>query len=79
MKCKKSRNSKYRKLLVVSQVRIIYKKKIRNYNLDTTADGRERGWEGRKVQENTRKKSIKAVNSEPIWHFVSHPRQSNRP
>ena len=29
--------------------------------LDTTADRQERGWEGRKVQENTRKKDMKAV------------------
>ncbi|CAG8682900.1 4598_t:CDS:2, partial [Acaulospora morrowiae] len=36
----------------------------------------ERDWEGRKVQENTRKKGMKAINSEPIRHFVPHPRQS---
>ena len=41
--------------------------------LDTTADRQERDWEGRKVQENTQKKGMKAIQPELIRHFVPHP------
>ena len=43
-----------------------------------TDDRQEKDQKGRKVQENTRKKSMKAVKPEPIWHFVPYSQQSNR-
>ena len=45
--------------------------------LDITGDKQERGQKGKKAQENTRKKGMKAVNSELIQHFVPHFQQSN--
>ena len=44
--------------------------------LRPTANRQERDRKGGKSQENIRKKDMKAIQPEPIQHFVPHPQQS---
>ena len=59
---KGSRNPKYSIDLVLRQGRIIYRKEIRKILLwRSTTDRQERDRKGKKSQENTRKKGMKAI------------------